>query len=197
MFGMFCKTPQAADIVVPATSAEEYAVMKQDVRNGDLAVATFAGGCFWCTESFFLEDEGVKATQVGYTDGDTKNPTYEQVSSKTTGHAEALEVIYDPSVISYERLLELFFESHDPTQLNRQGPDIGPQYRGGIYYHTEEQREKAAAKIKELNESGKYDKPLVTDLKPASDFYRAEEYHQRYYLNKGIDKTRLKEWKSQ
>lgn len=196
MFGLFCKT-SFADVVVQSTSAEEFKALEARVETGELEIATVAGGCFWCTESFFLEDKGVLATQVGYTDGHIENPTYEQVSSKITGHAEGLQVIFDPRLTSYETMLDLFFESHDPTQLNRQGPDIGPQYRGGIYYHSESQRLAAQAKIDALNASKKYDKRLVTELKPATPFYRAEEYHQRYYHDRGIDKAKLKEWKGQ
>lgn len=192
MFGS-CRVVFAA--TVPATSAEEFSALEMRVQQGELAVATFAGGCFWCTESFFLEEEGVLATQVGYTGGHIDNPSYEQVSGKKTGHAEGLQVIYDPNKVDYGRLLELFFESHDPTQLNRQGPDIGPQYRGAIFYHNEEQKRLAEAKINALDASGKYKDPLVTELNDASTFFRAEEYHQRYYHERGIDKSTLKKWK--
>lgn len=171
---------------VPATSAEEFQALMQRVDAGELSVATFAGGCFWCTESFFLEEDGILATQVGYTDGHVENPSYEQVSGKKTGHAEALQVIYDPTKTDYQTLLGYFYESHNPTQLNRQGPDIGPQYRGAIFYHNEEQKKLAEDKVKSLEEANIYDEPIVTDIKSASTFYRAEEYHQRYYKLRGI-----------
>lgn len=189
----FCRVVSAQ--TVPALNAEQYQEVKDKVDGNNIKIATFAGGCFWCTESFFIEDEGILAVQVGYTGGHVENPTYQQVSAKKTGHAEALEVIYDSSLISYDKLLDLFFESHDPTQLNRQGPDVGPQYRGAIFYHDDEQKAMAEKRIAKLNASGKYDDSLVTELSPAETFYRAEEYHQRYYWDRGIDKQRLKKWK--
>ncbi len=189
----FCRVGHAQ--VVPALDEAQYNEIKKAVDGVKIKLATFAGGCFWCTESFFIEDEGVLAVQVGYTGGHVVNPTYQQVSGEKTGHAEALEVVYNSEIISYDQLLDLFFESHDPTQLNRQGPDIGPQYRGAVFYHDEGQKQEAQARIDALNASGKYDAPLVTELNPAGVFYRAEEYHQRYYWDKGVDKDRLKEMK--
>lgn len=189
----FCRVVNAQ--TVPALNAEQYQEIKEKVDGQNVKIATFAGGCFWCTESFFIEDEGILAVQVGYTGGHVDNPSYKEVSGKKTGHAEALEVIYDSSLISYDKLLDLFFESHNPTQLNRQGPDVGPQYRGAIFYHDDQQKALAVQKIAEINDSGKYDDPLVTELNEAQTFYRAEEYHQRYYWDRGIDKERLKKWK--
>ena len=145
--------------------------------------ATFAAGCFWHVEEVFRKTSGVKSTQVGYSDGVTKNPTYEDVCADTTGHAEAVEVDYDPQEVSYEELLKIFWNNHNPTTLNRQGPDVGKQYRSAVFFHTPEQR-KAAIEMKEkLNPIAreKFQSDIVTEIKPASDFYRAEEYHQQYF----------------
>ena len=145
--------------------------------------ATFAAGCFWHVEEIFRKTSGVKSTQVGYSDGATKNPTYEDVCTDTTGHAEAVEVDYDPQEVSYEELLKIFWNNHNPTTLNRQGPDVGKQYRSAVFFHTPEQK-KAAMEMKEkLNPIAreKFQSDIVTEIKPASDFYRAEEYHQQYF----------------
>ena len=145
--------------------------------------ATFAAGCFWHVEEIFRKTSGVKSTQVGYSDGVTKNPTYEDVCTDTTGHAEAVEVDYDPQEVSYEELLKIFWNNHNPTTLNRQGPDVGKQYRSAVFFHTPEQK-KAAIEMKEkLNPVAreKFQSDIVTEIKPASDFYRAEEYHQQYF----------------
>ena len=145
--------------------------------------ATFAAGCFWHVEEIFRKTSGVKSTQVGYSDGATKNPTYEDVCTDTTGHAEAVEVDYDPQEVSYEELLKIFWSNHNPTTLNRQGPDVGKQYRSAVFFHTPEQK-KAAIEMKEkLNPIAreKFQSDIVTEIKPASDFYRAEEYHQQYF----------------
>ena len=142
--------------------------------------ATFAGGCFWGVEKVFSDLPGVVSTQVGYTGGTVENPSYELVCTGKAGHAEAIEITYDPSKISYEKLLEIFFEYHDPTTLDRQGPDIGNQYRSAIFTHSPEQ-EKAALRSKELLERAKVFKSrIVTEITPAGKFYRAEEYHQKY-----------------
>lgn len=145
------------------------------------AVATLAGGCFWCTEAVFERMRGVNDVISGYIGGHVPNPTYEQVCTKLTGHAEAVEVYYDPSKTTYEELLEVFFKTHDPTTLNKQGNDEGPQYRSSVFYHNEEQKKAAAKYITKLNESGEYDRPIVTKLEEATKFYPAEEYHQDYY----------------
>lgn len=142
--------------------------------------ATFAAGCFWGVEETFRHVKGVTATQVGYTGGALEHPTYEDVCTDRTGHAEVVEVTYDPSVVSYEELLEVFWTCHDPTQLNRQGPDVGTQYRSAIFYHTREQRQAAEASKKRLEESGRHAQPIVTEVAPAGTFWRAEEYHQQY-----------------
>ena len=144
-------------------------------------IATLANGCFWCTEAIFTSLKGVIQVTSGYTGGKLKNPTYKEVCSGETGHAECLKIVYDPSQIRFEELLEVFWETHDPTTLNRQGNDVGTQYRSGIFYHNEEQRE-AATKYKEaLNKSGAFDRPIVTEITPFDVFYPAENYHQQYY----------------
>ncbi|MFB3917224.1 MAG: peptide-methionine (S)-S-oxide reductase MsrA [Terriglobales bacterium] len=142
--------------------------------------ATFAAGCFWGVEAEFRRLKGVTSTMVGYTGGHFPNPSYRDVCTDRTGHAEAVQVEFDPAQISYEQLLDVFWEMHDPTMLNRQGPDVGTQYRSAIFFHTPEQ-EKAARKSKErLQESGRYSLPIVTEIVPATTFHRAEEYHQQY-----------------
>lgn len=151
-----------------------------------LKKATFAAGCFWQVEEVFRHLNGVKETRVGYTGGTFANPTYEDVCSGKTGHAEAVEVTFDPEVISFEELLENFWANHDPTLLNRQGDDIGKQYRSAVFFHTEEQ-EKSAIKSKErLAQSNKYENPVVTEIVPVGVFYPAENYHQQYLEKKGI-----------
>jgi methionine-S-sulfoxide reductase len=143
--------------------------------------ATFAGGCFWCMQPVYDLQPGVLSTMVGYTGGKEKNPTYEEVSAHQTSHAEAIQIVYDPSKIAYRKLLEIYWHNIDPTALNRQFADAGEQYRTAIYYHNEEQKQEALASKEELQKSGKYDKPIVTEIVPASEFYNAEEYHQKYY----------------
>ncbi len=148
--------------------------------------ATFAAGCFWGVESTFRKIDGVVDAAVGYTGGVTEQPTYKEVCTGATGHAEALEVVYDPSRVTYEQLLEVFWKNHNPTTLNRQGPDVGSQYRSAIFYHTPEQKAAAEASKQALEDSGRFPSPIVTEITPASDFYRAEEYHQRYYEKMGV-----------
>ena len=145
--------------------------------------ATFAAGCFWHVEEIFRKTSGVKSTQVGYSDGATKNPTYEDVCTDTTGHAEAVELDYDPQEVSYEELLKIFWNNHNPTTLNRQGPDVGKQYRSAVFFHTPEQKKVAIEMKEKLNPIAreKFQSDIVTEIKPASDFYRAEEYHQQYF----------------
>jgi peptide methionine sulfoxide reductase msrA/msrB len=144
--------------------------------------AIFASGCFWGTEHWLKKQEGVISTEVGYIGGNVENPTYEQVCSKTTGHAEAVRVVYDPKTVSYETLAKLFFETHDPTQVNRQGPDIGEQYRSEIFYTNEDQKQTSKKLIEILNDKGF---SVATKLTKATEFWRAEEYHQDYYTKKG------------
>ena len=153
--------------------------------------ATFGAGCFWHVEEAFRQMEGVVSTRAGYMGGTKENPTYEDVCSHTTGHAEVVEVTYDPGRVSYEELLRVFWDCHDPTQLNRQGPDIGSNYRSAIFFHTPEQ-EALAKRSRELEErSGRRRGPIVTEITPASTFWRAEEYHQQYLAKRGRGSCRL------
>ena len=142
--------------------------------------ATFGAGCFWGVEEAFRQVTGVKSTAVGYMGGSLRNPTYEDVCTGETGHAEVLQVEYDPSELSYDQLLDVFWNIHDPTQLNRQGPDVGGQYRSAIFFHIPEQEAAAKAFREELQNSGTFTRKIVTEITPASEFWRAEEYHQRY-----------------
>jgi peptide-methionine (S)-S-oxide reductase len=157
-----------------------------------MAKATFAAGCFWGVEATFRQLPGVISTRVGYTGGNTANPSYKDVCTDRTGHAEAVEVEYDPAKISYDRLLEVFWENHDPTQLNRQGPDWGTQYRSAIFFHTSEQEAAAKASKEQLAKSGRFSKPVVTQIVPAVTFFEAEDYHQQYLEKKGLASCHIK-----
>lgn len=148
--------------------------------------ATFGAGCFWGVEATFRQTKGVLATSVGYAGGHVARPTYEQVCTARTGHAEVVQVDFDPARISYERLLELFFENHDPTQLNRQGPDIGTQYRTAVFYHDEAQQQAAIAAKQKLQATGRYRKPVVTEIVAMGDYWIAEDYHQQYLEKRGL-----------
>ncbi len=148
--------------------------------------ATFGAGCFWGVEAAFRQLKGVTSTQVGYLGGSYENPTYKDVCSGRTGHAEVVEVTYDPSQTSYEELLKIFWENHNPTQLNRQGPDVGEQYRSAIFFHTPEQEQAARASKEQLEASNRFKQPIVTEVTPASQFYRAEDYHQQYLEKRGL-----------
>ncbi len=154
-------------------------------------LATFGGGCFWGVEDAFTHISGVIKTTVGYTGGTLKNPTYEQVCSDRTGFVEVVHIQFDEKKVSYKKLLDLFWSIHNPTTENRQGPDIGSQYRSVIFFHTKEQEKIAQESKKELEKSGKYDKPIVTAIEKAQTFYPAEEYHQKYYQKKGIKSCHL------
>jgi peptide-methionine (S)-S-oxide reductase len=156
-----------------------------------MATATFAAGCFWGVEDAFRQVKGVSSTTVGYTGGHTKNPTYKQVCTDTTGHAEAVEVQFDPAKVSYRELLKIFFESHDPTQLNRQGPDYGKQYRSAIFFHDSEQESQARQAVADLEKAATFKRPIVTQIVPAADFYKAEDYHQQYFEKQGIRSCHL------
>jgi methionine-S-sulfoxide reductase len=154
---------------------------KDDAAESNLKKATFAGGCFWCMEHPFDELPAVVSTTSGYTGGTEKNPTYRQVSSGKTGHAESVEILYDSSKISYEKLLDVFWRNIDPTTPDRQFVDVGPQYRTAIFYHDEGQKNLALASKEKFEKTGKFGKPIVTQIVPAAEFYPAEEYHQDYY----------------
>jgi len=166
------------------TYTDMTATINNDMPNpGKTDTATFGTGCFWCTEAIFEELEGVISVTSGYAGGTKKNPTYYEVSSGETGFAECVEIIYDPAKISFDELLEVFWQVHDPTTLNRQGADVGTQYRSVIFFHNDEQKEKAAMYKAELDKSGAFSRPIVTTLEPFTHFYAAEDYHQEYYAN--------------
>ena len=151
--------------------------------------ATFAGGCFWGVELDFAKIPGVVKTTVGYTGGTMKSPTYKDVCTDRTGHAEAVLIEFDPSQVSYDKLVEAFFELHDPTQVNRQGPDHGTQYRTAIFYHSPEQKKTAEAIKERLSRTGKFHKPIATQIVPAEEFWPAEDYHQQYFAKRGITQS--------
>ncbi len=157
-----------------------------------MAKATFAAGCFWGVEATFRQIPGVTGTRVGYTGGEMENPTYKDVCTDGTGHAEAVEVDYDPAKVSYEQLLDIFWENHDPTQLNRQGPDFGTQYRSAIFYYSPEQEHLAKSSKQRLEQSGQYSRPIVTEIIPAATFYEAEDYHQQYLEKRGLATCHIK-----
>lgn len=161
--------------------------------NGQREKATFGAGCFWGVEESFRQIPGVVDAAVGYEGGNRENPTYEDVCTDRTGHAEVVEVTFDPNVISYERLLAHFFEMHDPTQLNRQGPDVGRQYRSVIFAHGEAQAEIARAELAKLQASGRFRRPIATAIEPATTFWRAEDYHQQYLAKRGVSHSALPE----
>jgi len=168
-----------------ATEAQAGEPAAKAQRKNAMENATFAAGCFWGVEATFRQVKGVADAEVGYTGGRTKAPTYKQVCRGRTGHAEAVHVTYDPSVVTYEKLLEVFWKCHDPTQLNRQGPDFGSQYRSAIFVHDEKQKKAAEASKAALDKSGTLRRPVATQIVPAAPFYRAEEYHQRYHEKHG------------
>jgi peptide-methionine (S)-S-oxide reductase len=150
-----------------------------------MATATFGAGCFWGVEEAFQKTPGVTETAVGYMGGHLQNPTYEAVCTDRTGHAEVVQVEFDPKQVGFEHLLEIFWQIHDPTTLNRQGPDVGAQYRSAVFHHDEAQREAAATMKDQLQASGRFRRPIVTEITPASTFWRAEEYHQKYFQKHG------------
>lgn len=176
-------------ILVAGTSCGQKAKEKQAdksmanqvVNTAGLELATFGSGCFWCTEAIFLDVEGVYNVQSGYTGGKVKNPTYREVCSGLTGHAEVIQLNYDPKKITYDELLEIFWKTHDPTTLNKQGADEGTQYRSVIYYHNDEQKRLAESYKKQLDDEKVFNGPIVTEISPATVFYKAEDYHQNYY----------------
>lgn len=156
-----------------------------------MAKATFAAGCFWGVEDAFRQVKGVKSTTVGYTGGTATNPSYKEVCTGRTGHAEAVEVEFDPAQVSYLELLAAFWKSHDPTTMNRQGPDVGTQYRSGIFFHDAEQEKEARDSKAVLEKTGVFKRPIVTEITPAPEFYRAEDYHQQYFEKQGIKACHL------
>ncbi len=155
--------------------------MSESLRTGSREVATFGGGCFWCLEAVFELLRGVEAVESGYSNGKVPNPTYNAVCGGSTGHAEVVRVTFDPAVVLYRDLLDVFFASHDPTTLNRQGNDVGTQYRSAVFYHSDAQKRDAEAAILDLTAAGVWPAPLVTEVTPAGPFYKAEDYHQGYF----------------
>lgn len=175
-------------VVFSSCTAKEKPIVREEFKEPiniktkeGMEIATFAGGCFWCTEALFLEIKGVEKVVSGYIGGTVKNPSYREVSNGTTGHAEAIQITFDPKQVAYEDLLEMFFGTHDPTSLNRQGADVGTQYRSEVFYHSQEQKDKTEKYIALLEKEKLYDKPIVTKVSSATIFYPAEDYHQNYY----------------
>lgn len=175
-------------LLLPRPHAKELK-MKFSEESSDMEAnlqqATFGGGCFWCTEAVFLQMKGVHRVQSGYSGGHVPNPDYRLVCSGTTGHAEVIQITFDPQMISYPELLEIFWKSHDPTTLNRQGNDVGTQYRSVVFYHNDEQREQAEAYKTKLESAGAFEGPIVTEISPLGEFYPAEDYHQDYFALHG------------
>lgn len=174
--------------LLACTSENKYntmsaSLMASNISSEQVDTATFGTGCFWCTEALFEQLTGVLKVTSGYSGGHVKNPTYKQVCTGETGHAECVQVVYEPTKISYDDLLEVFWQTHDPTTLNKQGADEGTQYRSVIFYHNNEQKEKAAKYKEALNKEGAFKNPIVTEISPAQAFYSAEDYHQEYYAN--------------
>lgn len=184
--GIFAAGPVSAQVKQPRGRA--VAIMQADApppaqqpATSKTETATFGNGCFWCTEAVFERLKGVREVVSGYSGGTLENPTYKQVCTGTTGHAEAVQITFDPDQISYADLLEVFWKTHDPTTLNQQGPDVGTQYRSAVFYHSEDQRKTAEEYVKQLEESKAFSDPIVTEITPFTNFYKAENYHQDYY----------------
>jgi len=163
----------------------ETSALKPESDSVQHETATFGNGCFWCTEAIFQQLKGVESVSSGYSGGTVRNPSYREVCTGKTGHAEAIQIVYDPSQISYEDLLQVFWKTHDPTTLNRQGADVGTQYRSVIFYHNDEQKRLAEEYRNKLDESGAYDSKIVTEIAPFNTFYKAENYHQNYFNQNG------------
>jgi peptide-methionine (S)-S-oxide reductase len=163
--------------------AKDNSTLIHSKNDKDIEVATLANGCFWCTEAIFSRVKGIKSVIPGYSGGKTNNPSYEQVCTGITGHAEAIQIEYDPKIISFEKILDIFWHTHDPTTLNRQGNDVGTQYRSAIFYHDENQKNIAERTKKELEKEGVFKNPIVTEIIPLSNFFPAENYHKEYYEN--------------
>ena len=185
LVGLFTSNCSAQKASSDTNYETEVAKISDYIKEKDYAkyeVATFAGGCFWCTEAAFEQIQGVVDVISGYSGGKKQYPTYREVANKQTKHAEAIQIYYDSKVISFDKLLEIFFVAHDPTQLNRQGPDVGPQYRSEIFYHTKEQKEKSESFIKKTDKAGKFSQPVVTKISKYDEFWVAEGYHQDFYV---------------
>lgn len=172
-----------AVIFIATTAAQSQTKMNDSATDTKLETATFGSGCFWCTEAIFTRVKGVTDAVSGYSGGTEPNPSYELVCSGTTRHAEVIQVTFNPEIVSFKKLLEIFWNTHDPTTLNRQGADVGPQYRSVIFYHNAKQKEEAEYFKKQLNEANIWDKPIVTEISPFTGFYKAEKEHQDFYEN--------------
>jgi peptide-methionine (S)-S-oxide reductase len=168
---------------VACNSNQNNTINQMEIQNKNLEIATIGGGCFWCIEAIFIEVKGIHSAKSGYSGGHLKNPTYREVTSGRSGHAEVVQLAYEPSIISYNEILEIFFHLHDPTTLNRQGADVGTQYRSVIFYHNETQEKIAKEVFAEIDASDLWDDPLVTEILPLDTFFKAEDYHQDYYKN--------------
>jgi peptide-methionine (S)-S-oxide reductase len=179
-FGFGCSSQNGQNNTFD-TSIKKETQMAEDLVTANIDTATFGAGCFWCVEAAFLSVKGVISVRSGYSGGQVKNPTYKEVCSGLTGHAEVAQIVYDTTVLTYEELLQMFWKVHDPTQLNRQGNDIGTQYRSVIFYHNDQQKDKAVYYKKALNDSAAYSQPVVTEIAPFDVFYPAEDYHTNYY----------------
>ncbi len=177
------KKKYALAFILIFLSLNLFAQRNKKSMDSNLAVATFGNGCFWCTEAIFQQLKGVEKVLPGYTGGKVKNPSYKEVCNGTTGHAEAIQITYDPSIISYRELLDVFFYTHDPTTLNRQGADMGTQYRSAIFYHDKDQKKDAELIIAQLEKENVYENRIVTEITPFEVYYKAEDYHQNYYNN--------------
>ena len=186
-----CQQYSAADTPKTKTNETSRTAANEEKKGMKTETATFAAGCFWGVEATFRQIKGVKATAVGYTGGRMDKPTYEDVCTNATGHAEAVEVEFDPTEVGYGQLLDVFWKNHDPTTLNRQGPDHGTQYRSAIFYHSPEQKTAAEASKQALEKSGKYRRPIVTEIVPASTFWKAEDYHQQYLEKRGMSSCHM------
>ncbi|MFM2195792.1 MAG: Protein-methionine-S-oxide reductase MsrA [Bacteroidota bacterium] len=171
LFGVSCQM----------NAKQEITNFTEVIMNDTTEVATLAGGCFWCVEAIYANTKGVYKVESGYAGGFVKNPAYKEVCNGTTGHAEAVQITFDPRVVSFAKLLEIFFVVHDPTTLNRQGPDVGTQYRSAIFYHTDEQKKTAETAIQIVNETAEWGAPAVTEITAFTNFYKAEDYHQQYF----------------
>jgi peptide-methionine (S)-S-oxide reductase len=182
---LFCSQDVAGPMASPQAATAKHG------RSTKMEKATFGGGCFWGVEATFRQLKGVTATAVGYEGGSLADPTYRDVCSHKTGHAEVVQVEYDPSRITYEQLLDVFWKNHDPTTRNRQGPDVGAQYRSVVFYHSPQQKEAAVAFKEKLMKSGKFRKPIVTEIVPAATFWRAEDYHQQYLEKRGLSSCHM------
>ena len=185
-----CSTDRAEPAAASDRQAAASGLLLQPKGNTQMQKATFGAGCFWGVEAAFRKLKGVTSTAVGYSGGSLDNPTYQDVCTDGTGHAEVVQVEYDPAQVSYEQLLEVFWSCHDPTTLNRQGPDFGSQYRSVVFYHSPQQQEAAVASKEALEKEGKYERPIVTEIVPAAAFWRAEDYHQQYLEKRGMSSCR-------